>query len=478
MKSETIKKNTYFVAIGQIAQKVLAFALIPLAARGLGDDGFGIYSLAGAIMYFVLLMNDIGINHYITREVAKQTDQAESVFYHALLSKLFLIGINVPLLLIFLKFTNYPGQADAAILIISGYGILSSMTQLIIGIFQAHELMKYEALVYTFEKTVITGLAIVALVMKWGLLVFCIAFPAGGFLSFSLGLWILYKSFGFRPKTFHFRFSFIRRLFVEGMPFGLSLILATVYNYIGILVLSFLETPEVIGWYSAAFRLIALTLIVPMILVGSTYPVLSRLVADQNEERTELVYRCIKYLTFIAFPLVAGTIMLAPRVIDLIYGSDYTHSISILKILVWAAALIFYNYFFGAFLKAMDAQKRLVRIQLWALVLNLFLNIILIRLYSLTGAAYATVITEGFIFVACLLAVIRFVSRFPEYQFILKTLVATGAMIALAHLTSAIHLLPLIVLCVSGFVGILYLIKGFTWQEVAPFRIQQWINRK
>ncbi|NQT27210.1 flippase [candidate division KSB1 bacterium] len=477
MKSATIKKNTYFVAIGQIAQKVLAFALVPLAARGLGDDGFGIYSLAGAIMYFVLLMNDIGINHYITREIAKDRSQAQNTFYHAFLIKLLMIGINIPLLLLFLKLTNYPGQADTAILILSGYGILSSMIQLVIGIFQAHEVMKYEALIYTIEKSAITALAVFTLLMKWGLLVFCGTFLVGGFLSLSLGLMILFRVFRFRLGTFHLDLSFVRRLFVEGMPFGLSLILASVYSYIGILVLSFLEGPEVIGWYSAAFRLIALTTIIPMILVGSTYPALSRFGAEPNSQKTDLVYRCVKYLTFMALPLIAGATVLSTGVINLVYGVDYTHSIVILRILVWAAALIFYNYFLGGFLKAMNAQKRLVRIQVWGLIVNLVMNVILIQYYSFTGAAYATVLTEGFIFIACLIAASRFVARLPEYQFIGKTLIATCGMIGVALLARAIHILPLILICVITYTLILYGIKGFTLQEIVPFRMQKWMNR-
>jgi O-antigen/teichoic acid export membrane protein len=477
MKSATIKKNTYFVAIGQIAQKVLAFALVPLAARGLGDEGFGIYSLAGAIMYFVLLMNDIGINHYITREVAKDRSQAQNTFYHALLLKLLMIGLNIPLLLLFLKLARYPGQTNTVILIFSLYGIMSSIIQLAIGIFQAHEVMKYEALVYSLEKSITTLLAVFTLLMKWGIIAFSGVFLLGGLTSLIVCFSILQKVFGFRLNAFRPDLSFIRRLFVEGMPFGLSLIIASVYNYIGILVLSFLENPEVIGWYSAAFRLIALTNIVPMILVGSTYPALSRFGAESDPQKTDLVYRCLKYLTFIALPLVAGATVLAADVINLVYGSDYGHSIAILRILVWAAALIFYNYFFGGFLKAMNAQKRLVHIQIWGLLINLVMNVLLIRLYSLTGAAYATVFTEGFIFIACFIAAGRFIVKLPEYGFIVKTLIATGGMIGVALLGRSIPILPLILICTGAYILILYGMKGFTLQEIAPFRMQQWMKR-
>jgi len=112
----------------------LAFILIPFATRYLRAGGFGIYSLATVIMYFVFLFNDLGTNTYVTREVSKDVSQAQRYYSNTLGFKLSFVIINIVLLLLLLKVLNFSQETNIVILIFATYGILTSIVQLTIGI--------------------------------------------------------------------------------------------------------------------------------------------------------------------------------------------------------------------------------------------------------------------------------------------------------------------------------------------------------
>ena len=90
----SLKKNTYFIFTGQAIQMVLSFILVPIAARFLGEDGFGKYSLGMTISYLVLMINDLGINTYITREIAKRNDELNKYYANALIIKILSISLG------------------------------------------------------------------------------------------------------------------------------------------------------------------------------------------------------------------------------------------------------------------------------------------------------------------------------------------------------------------------------------------------
>jgi len=468
MNEHNIKKNTYFVAIGQLAQKVLAFALIPFAARYLGDDGFGKFSLATTIMFFMFLFNDIGINTYITREIAKDKCIAEKYFYNSFMIKLSLIFFNFLGLLLFLKLANYTSDTNNAIVIFAGYGIVTSIIQLNIAIFEAFEQMKYEAIIFTFEKVLITILGIFLLVKGYGLFMFCAVFLFGGMISIALSAYFLNRKFNFRIENFVLDYAIVKILIKESIPFGLSILIATIYNNAGILFLSLMNSTDVVGWYSASFKFISITNFIPTILIAATYPALSKGVFQENERVSELFTKCMRYLSFIALPMIVGTTILSDKIIYFIYGTEFLNAVASLQILVWAAALVFYNIFFTGILKAANLQQLMVKIQLIGLGINIVSNLFLIKYYSYIGAAISTVGTEAFIFLAYFVIIYRKVVKIKELNFIIKAVLATLIMSIFSLYFKNNNLLVNIIGSSAVFFGCLYIMKGFFLQEILP----------
>lgn len=469
MSEQRLKKNIYFVGIGQAAHKLLAFLLIPFAARFLGDAGFGQFSLASAVMFVVVLLNDWGVNTYITREVAKHPEQVSKYLWNASVLKSALIFVDFVVLIVYLSLTQYPADTIKAILIFAAYGLLSSFVQLAIGVYQAFERMEFEALVLTLEKLLITALGIFVLKQGYGLLPFCVVFVVGGFASLLLSVFLLKRFFPVHRDTV--KSSIMSDLFKDSLPFGLSLLFATLYNYTGIFILSILKPAEVVGWFSAGFKLINMTNMVPLILISAVYPVLSREIFANNRERVNFLYsQGFKYLFFLALPMVTGICLITDDIVLTIFGEGFYPAIPILRVLAFTAALVFFNLYFTGLLKAANRQKTMVRLQIIALFLNMGSNLILIPKYSGMGAAWSTVLTELFIFISYLIIMRHDVTPIPFQWLWLRGIAATFALAALLLLFPNLGLFPSVGIGLVLYGGLLFLTRAVTLVELLPFR--------
>ncbi|HDQ45030.1 MAG TPA: flippase [bacterium] len=467
MKTASLKKNSYYVAIGQFFQKFLAFVTLPIAARALGDVGFGKYALASTVMFFVTLLNDLGINHLITREVARCRDNAADIVRNALWIKGGLVLVDILFLVLYLGLTRYPRDTNIAIILFSMYGVLTSISQLNIAVFQAFERMEFETIVIVLEKILATALGIFVLLKGWGLFAFCLVFVVSGFFSLILSFILLRRFFGLSLSGVPVSWRKLWDLLKNGFPLGLSLILATVYNYIGIIILSMIGSEQLVGWYSAAVRVLTITNIVPTILFAATYPRVSLAYQTDPMMIQSIFNRCIRYLTFLSLPMVAGAMFLAEPVVILIYGKEFMPTVPVFRIFIWAAALIFYNLFLSSLLKATNLQDKLIKIQIVGLVCNIILNVVLTPLFSYIGTAVAAVGTELVIFIGFVIVVRRRIARLSEFNGIKKIPWALGVMIFWIIMTRQHSMFWVIPTAAALYFMVLFILKAFTWDEIS-----------
>jgi len=188
-------RNTFFVTLSQLWQMIMALTMMPFASRYLGVEGFGKYNTATVIMFYVFLLNDFGLNTWITRELAREQDRTRITLAHAFGLKLFMILPCAALLLIYYLLTDYDLQTYQAIWIFAVFGVVDSFTQMGYAVFRSRERMELEMIVAVMAKTLLTGLAILALVLGWGLLAFSAMFVLSTVAGLIVSLSLIRKHF-------------------------------------------------------------------------------------------------------------------------------------------------------------------------------------------------------------------------------------------------------------------------------------------
>ena len=248
---------------------------------------------------------------------------------------------------------------------------------------------------------------------------------------------------------------------------GLSMFIITSYTKVDVLMLSAMQSDQVVGWYSAAYRLIAVTSLIPNVLVAAMFPRMSQSGIKLNDEISKLFTKGFKYLFFLVVPLIVGTTFLSNEIIVLLCGAKFENSGLVLKILCWAAGFNFFNIFLTGLFWASNNQNKMIIINVGGLVLNVILNYFLIPNFAHIGASFATVATEGFVLISCLIIALRGIVKITEFRFIVQSFVAASVMIFfLYYQFYQINLIINILLAATIYIVALFAIKGFTLREL------------
>lgn len=449
-------QNTLYISIAHGWQMAMAIVLIPFATRYLGDEGFGKYSLATTIMYFVFLFNDFGLNTLATREIARTKHKTQAFFGEVLGLKLLLILSSLIFVVLFSLFANYDKETYLVVWIFAVCGILGSFTQLGYAVFRAHERMELQTFIAVLEKTISTFLSILVLIAGYTLIAFSNMFLFASVVAIILSMLIISRKFVSISAKFDWhRF---KPLITSAFAFGFSMFLATIYNQVDIVMLSMMKNMDAVGWYGAAYKLLSFTNLVPTVFATAFFPRMS-MSMDNREEISKIFSVGIKYLLLLAIPLVPGVFILAEKITILVFGNEFINSSMAIRILVFASGILFINIFLAGLYGATNHQIKIVIIQIIGLIVNVVSNALLIPKYSYIGASITTIITEGLVIILALSWAIKNICVIREFSFLPKALFATTIMSIFLLIFNNLHIILTILIAVAIY-SILIILLG------------------
>ncbi|MEK6858181.1 MAG: oligosaccharide flippase family protein, partial [Nanoarchaeota archaeon] len=132
----------------------------------------------------------------------------------------------------------------------------------------------------------------------------------------------------------------------RGIPLALTSFFYFTYFKIDIIILSIMLNDQVVGWYSASYRLLELFLFVPYILSYSVFPSIFRFHEVNKEVSNQIFSRTSKLLIVLSIPILLGVFSLAPEIINLVYGAEFIQSVLPLRIIILSLPFIFLHQLF------------------------------------------------------------------------------------------------------------------------------------
>ena len=468
---QTIAKNTSWLVIADIANKLLLFVLFVFMTRYLGDVGFGKYSFAVTFTMLFAILSDLGMGGLLTREVARDKTSADKYFGNVSLIKTILSLIVYVLIVITINLMNYPSDTRLAVYILGFYVLFDSFTlNFFCPIYRAFEKMEYEALVHVIKNFITVALGLLAIYLDLGFIALISAFLIGSIFGFVVGLSMVIKRFT-KPKI-EIDFAFWSEFMKKALPFAMGAIFVPIYFNIDKVMLSVMKGDAVVGWYSGATTLVYALLIIPSAFNGSIFPIMSRwYITDKKNSLKVLYEKSFKYLLMLALPIAVGTTILADRIVLLILGEEFVNSIIVLQILVWVLVFMFLNNLIGGVLGAINKQMVGAAFAGVAALLNIILNLLLIPEFGGVGAAVATVATEGVGFIYICHYVSTHMHKISAHRVIVKPLFASLIMGVFLMLPLKDVNLVLIILSATLIYALsILLIKGFIKEDLNLIR--------
>ena len=192
----------------------------------------------------------------------------------------------------------------------------------------------------------------------------------------------------------------IKRLYTyailkKSTPYALLILLMMLYTRIDAVMLERLlpDGKQQAGIYAQGFRLLDAVNIFALLIAGLLLPIFSRLL-KQKESIIELLKTSSLLLIGVSSVVGVACSFYAFQLMDLIYHNHAVEASNVFPWIILSFIPISMTYVFGSLLTANGNLALLNKMALGGIILNLFLNFILIPILAVKGAAIATFATQ------------------------------------------------------------------------------------
>jgi O-antigen/teichoic acid export membrane protein len=410
--------------LGRALNLVPGVVVTVLLTRALGDDGFGQWSTALAIVQIATPFGDFGLEQVAVRKAASEREQERDWIGAAITLRL---AFALPVALVCAAaqlIVADNSEMAAAGLLLTGTLLLAPLSMTRIA-FQTRVRNDLTILVLTVNSILWTAAVVALAATNKGMVWFAAAFLVSAVASLLLGVWL-----GSRLSRPRVRGS--RRLWRElariGVPIGVAGLVVTAYVKLDQVLLFSLAGAEDAGLYGAVYRFLDQAQFLPAALLTTLFPIIaSSWPADP--ERVRRIARLIAdYLAIVSLPALGFTLVASEPVVRLLFGEDFLRAADALPILMGAFIVICFGYLAGNLVVVLELQRMFLRNALIALVFNVVLNLILIPPYGFVAAAWVTLATEVLVTGLTLYSVLRRLDLSLPLRRIALATIAAGLM--------------------------------------------------
>lgn len=384
---QTIAKNAFWLFGAQTVNRALRFLLVFVAARTLGPGGYGSFSYALSAATVVFLIADWGIGTLVMREYSRE--EHRTAFLRTALAVKAILVVVFTVIGSIGWFWIADSAARPAYLILVGLMALTQLRDFFIYALRARQEMERE-----FVSIVIEGA--MTLLVALGLLAL---WPSPTLLALGYIVGMLASLLVSAQLVPELRFPFLswdgrkaRELARAGAPLAIFGVVSSLLFSIDQVVLGHTRSPEEVGQYALAARIMLLTLVVPQTGVMAFFPYLVR-IAGSRRSRTVTAYATAALLLG-GIAVTGFVIVAAPVIIRLVGGPAFVATVPVLRHLAWVAVLVFPLTVLDYYLIAHGRQLANAVVTGLALVANVTLNLVLIPRFGVSGAVQATLLSQ------------------------------------------------------------------------------------
>lgn len=391
-------RNTSVLIIANALQPILSFYLIVTISRVLQVDGLGAYSTVFNYQAIFQIFAGFGLKNLLTRNVAQQHDSLWRYLWRgslivlpfALLSMFGLIALTAVL--------DYSPLVFWATVVVSLSLLAAALADVCEGVLAGLERLHIVGYSAVLENVLRVIVSLFFLFKGDGLLALVGVFVVSKFIKAAFYYWYIHRYVSPFPgkilRTETGIWRSLRQLIGQARVFALTMMCVTIYWKIDVSLLSKMAGLEAVGIYSAAYRFLMIMLVVVDSFVNSLFPIISNYYHTTGAASGNFDFACkkgLQLLLVMILPVVLCLSLLAPQIIELIYGAKYAAAAPVLQILIWVVAPYAVSQIFAYALVASNNQRYDLFVNAVSMLTNVILNWFLIGRWGYLGAAWAAV---------------------------------------------------------------------------------------
>jgi O-antigen/teichoic acid export membrane protein len=389
-------KDVGLVAISKFVKKLKPIIFLPIITKSLGASDYGVYTTLIITITFLMSFSSFGLNFSIVRMLSSEKNKEK---VRKTISSILFITILVSLTLAILLSLGSEYLADTVFgspesVNVIASGIFLLVIHAVLKIFSGTVRMKGKMGLFSSFKLLRVFapiiLATIFILQGFGLIYVIYAHLLIEGILALLGVVIIIRLVGLSKPNF----SILRPYLSFGVPLTLNSLSSNILHLGDRYIIALFLSASAVGVYAVAYALGDLVL---MLLSPITLALLRPLSKSydegkQQQVKTYLNYS-LRYFLLFALPIAVGISLLSTAAVRSLATKEFVDDVFIITSLVSLANIAYGLYIISARTLLLVKKTKLMASLLFSFaVSNIFLNLLLIPLIGIVGAALSTLV--------------------------------------------------------------------------------------
>ncbi|PHR23961.1 MAG: O-unit flippase [Desulfotalea sp.] len=384
--------NVTWLFAGKIVRMMFSLLVGIWVARYLGVEQFGILSYGIA---FAMLLRSVAmfqLEGICVREIIKTPAEKDNILGSAFVLS-FVAGLFSFLIVVNSIALIRPDDPVYCILVsIVGFGLIFLCFEVFDYWFQSQLDAKPVVVARTIVLSFSAALKVSAILLH-APLVFFAWITLVELILMGGALVLANMCSGQNITKLRVKVKWLKKLLCDAWPLALSGMAATIYLRIDIIMVGEMMGAQDVGIYTAATRLAEAAYFLPICIMATLYPAVVKSLENKNVDSEIRMQQVYNLMILMGYGVGIIATLFAGPVINFLFGEQFQQSSQVLSMYIWSGVFVNIAMAKSAYLKARNFTTILFVSTFTGAVVNVLLNLILIKEYGVTGAVWATIIS-------------------------------------------------------------------------------------
>lgn len=417
----------------RLLSHAIGFVSVIYFARVLGASNLGIYFTFHTVVNILSVFSEFGVPGAVVKRISQSESEKQRAAYlsGAFALSAVILGLVTVLTVLFrsqlISFTDLSAAVSFLVLVLAA----NTGDRLMISVLRGERRVAVTAWVELFGQIVRVGLSVALLLAGFGVLALVYGLAARNIAQTAVAFGLADTGFAM-PSRDHLTSLFGFSKYTAGMDVS-----NLAYNWTDTLVLAALASKAAVGVYEVAWQISMVAVLGARVIGIALAPTVTRWHEDGAITRIESAFTDgITFACLLVVPAFAGAIVLGDDVLRILY--QYRTGATVLVILMagqipQAVKNITQNTLFG-----IDQPDKVFWTNLLTVTANVMLNVLLVPVYGMIGAAIATFLTAGVAAVSQLLYLRLYISLSANWTALRWQVVIALGMAAVVSVLSTV----------------------------------------
>lgn len=393
MLKRRVLNNSAWLIGDKVLRLGLGLVVTVWLARHFGPEAFGVWNYAIAFVALFGAVATLGMDGVVVRELVRDGADAGAILGTATSMRLATSAALGAAATLSMYWIREDGWLPTLLVALNAAALVFQASQVLDFHFQArmHSRPAVIATNMAYVAAMLVRLALLAgnARIEW--------LGATLVLEAALAAYLLWRAWrtdtAVRPH-WHWHTPTARLLLRESWPLILSSLAVIVYMRVDQIMLASMAGDLEVGQFSAALRIAEVWYFIPMSVATAAFPLMMKRRGESAEAYERIVQTLYDGMAWLGLIVATLTTLLAPWLVDLLYGGAYHHAADVLTVQIWAGIIVSMSFVHSRWLLAEGLQWYGLVYTLCGAALNVGLNLWLIPRMGAVGAAWATLATQ------------------------------------------------------------------------------------